>query len=133
MELDAARDFVRDNPRAILATYMRSGEVQMSPVLVYVDDEGRVGFSTTIHRAKTKNLQRDPRASLCVINEGFFGAWVRVDGEAEVVTLPEAMDALVDYYRTLRGEHDDWDDYRRAMVEDERCMVRITLTEAVAP
>ena len=75
---------------------------------------------------KTKNLRRDPRVSVSVVSRGFYGDWIQVDGRVEIISLPEAMDHLVDYYRTLRGEHDDWDDYRAAMVREQRVIVRIT-------
>jgi hypothetical protein len=63
---------------------------------------------------------------LCVVSRGFYGDWIQVDGRAGVISMPDAMEPLVEYYRSLRGEHDDWDDYRAAMVRDERCIVRIT-------
>jgi PPOX class probable F420-dependent enzyme len=79
---------------------------------------------------KTKNLKRDPRASLCVISDGFFGEWVQVDGTATVVSLPDALDGLVDYYRRIAGEHPDWDDYRNAMQREQRVLVRVGLERA---
>ena len=79
---------------------------------------------------KTRNLRRDPRASLCVLSDGFFGDWVQVDGEAEVISLPEAMELLVDYYRRVAGEHSDWEGYRAAMTRDRRVVLRITLARA---
>ncbi len=79
---------------------------------------------------KVKNLRRDPCASLCVINDGFFGEWCQVEGPAEIVSLPEAMDLLVDYYRRLSGEHPDWDDYRAAMERERRVIVRVTIERA---
>src|SRR5579871_2601885 len=130
MDLDHAREFMRANHRAVLATARSDGQPQLSPVTVGVDDAGRVLISTRETAMKTKNLARDPRASLCVMNDGFFGDWVQAEGAAEVVHLPEAMDLLVDYYRRVSGEHPDWDDYRQAMVRDRRVIVAITLTRA---
>jgi PPOX class probable F420-dependent enzyme len=95
-----------------------------------VDAEGRVLISTREPAIKTRNLRRDPRASLCVFTDGFFGEWVQVDGEAEIISLPEAMDLLVDYYRRAAGEHENWDEYRAAMTRDRRVIVRITITRA---
>jgi PPOX class probable F420-dependent enzyme len=99
-------------------------------VTAAVDDEGRVLISTRETAVKTRNLRRDPRASLCVLNDGFFGDWIQAEGTAEVVPLPEAMELLVSYYRSVVGEHPDWDDYRAAMERDRRVIVRISLTRA---
>jgi PPOX class probable F420-dependent enzyme len=99
-------------------------------VLCAVDDKGRVLISTREAAVKTRNLRRDPRASLCVINDGFFGEWVQVEGEAEIIHLPDAMELLVDYYRRIAGEHPDWDDYRTAMERERRVILRISLTRA---
>jgi PPOX class probable F420-dependent enzyme len=130
MELAAAREFLRVHHRAVLATSRADGRPQLSPVTATVDDEGRVLISTREAAIKTRNLRRDPRASLCVLNDGFFGDWVQAEGTAEIVPLPDAMDILVSYYRSLAGEHPDWDDYRAAMERDRRVIVRITMTRA---
>ena len=125
-----AADFLRAHHRAVLATSRADGRPQLSPVLCVADDEGRVLISTRETALKTRNLRRDPRASLCVFTDSFFGEWVQAEGEAEVISLPDAMDLLVDYYRRVAGEHSDWADYRAAMVRDQRVIVRITLTRA---
>ena len=121
---------MRVNHRAVLSTFRSDGLPQLSPVTVGVDDDGRVLVSTRETAIKTKNLARDPRASLCVFTDGFFGDWVQAEGKAEIIHLPEAMELLVDYYRRVSGEHPDWDDYRQAMVRDQRVIVAITLTRA---
>ena len=128
MELDRARDFLRENHRAVMVTYHRSGRPQLSPVVVGVDDAGRALVSTRETAVKVQNLARDPRVSLCVMNDGFFGELMQIDGEATIVHLPEAMELLVDYYRMLSGEHPDWADYRAAMERDRRVLVQVTLT-----
>jgi PPOX class probable F420-dependent enzyme len=130
MDLDRATEFLRANHRAVLATFRRDGRPQLSPVTCAVDDEGRVLVSTREPAMKTRNLRRDPRVSLCVMNDGFFGGWVGVEGDAEIITLPDAMDQLVDYYRRISGEHPDWDDYRAAMARDQRVILRISITRA---
>ncbi|HEV2372055.1 MAG TPA: PPOX class F420-dependent oxidoreductase [Streptosporangiaceae bacterium] len=130
MDLARAREFIRAHHRAVLATFRADGRPQLSPVLCAVDDDGRVLVSTREPALKTKNLRRDPRASLCVFTNGFFGDWVQVEGEAEVISLPGAMDVLVDYYRRVAGEHPDWDDYRAAMTRDRRVVLRVHLTRA---
>jgi PPOX class probable F420-dependent enzyme len=132
MSPDDAREFVASNHRAVLITHRSSGGLQTSPVLVGVDDEGKVVISTREAAYKTRNLRRDPTAVLCVLSDGFFGRWMQIEGTAEIVSLPEAMDGLVDYYRRISGEHPDWDDYRRAMQDQHRVLVRISI-DAVGP
>jgi PPOX class probable F420-dependent enzyme len=130
MDVDAARDFLRHNHRAVLATRRADGRPQLSPVAATVDDAGQVIISTREGAMKTHNLRRDPRASLCVFNDAFFGAWAQVDGTATVLSLPEAMEPLVDYYRRVGGEHPDWDEYRAAMRRERRVLVRIMIESA---
>ena len=129
---DDAREFVASNHRAVLVTRRSGGGVQTSPVLVGVDEEGMLVISTREGAYKTRNLRRDPTAVLCVFSDRFFGSWRQIDGTAQVVSLPEAMDGLVDYYRRISGEHPDWDDYRRAMQDQHPVLVRISI-DAVGP
>ncbi len=130
MDIDQARDFVRRHHRAVMTTYFPDGRAQLSPVTVGVDDAGRFVVSTRETATKVRNLARDPRVVLCVFTDAFFGDWVLIEGEAQVVHLPEAMDPLVDYYRGISGEHPDWADYRAAMERDRRVVLRITITRA---
>jgi PPOX class probable F420-dependent enzyme len=125
MEISEALDFVRANHHAVLATMRRDGRPQLTPVTVGVDRDGMVLISTRETAMKTKNLERDPWCSLCVLNDGFYGPFVQIEGRAEVVRLPEAMDGLVEYYRGISGEHPDWEDYRAAMERDRRVLVRV--------
>ena len=125
MDVDEGREFLREHHRAVLATFRADGRPQLSPVTVGVDEEGWAVISSRETAYKVRNLRRDPRASLCVINDGFFGPWAQVEGTATVVSLPEAMEPLVGYYRRISGEHPDWDDYRRAMVRDQRLVLRL--------
>lgn len=122
-------EFVQQNHRAVLVTHRASGGLQMSPIVCAGDGEGHVIISVTQQRAKTKNVRHDPRVSLCVLTNQFFGPWVQIDGEAQVVDLPEAMEGLKTLYRQVQGEHPDWEEFERAMVTDERCLLRITLTD----
>ena len=119
--------FLRANRRAVLLTRRASGAPQMSPVTYGVDDEGRVVVSTYPDRAKAVNLRRDPAASLCVLGEDFDDAWVQVDGTAEVLDLPESVEPLVEYFRVIAGEHSDWDEYRQAMRDQGKSLIRITI------
>jgi PPOX class probable F420-dependent enzyme len=130
MDLEQAREFLRANHRAVLATARADGRPQLSPVTCGVDEAGLVIISTRETAIKTRNLRRNPAASLCVFTDGFFGQWVQVDGTAEIISLPAAMDLLVDYYRRISGEHPDWADYREAMIRERRCVARITITRA---
>jgi PPOX class probable F420-dependent enzyme len=130
VEIERAAEFVRGHHRAILATTRSDGRPQLSPVSVAVDDVGRILISTRETAVKTKNLARDPRASLCVISDGFFGEWIQADGAAEIIHLPDALELLVDYYRRISGEHPDWADYRAAMHRDRRVIVRLTIERA---
>jgi PPOX class probable F420-dependent enzyme len=130
VDIGKAVGFVKNNPRAILATRRKDGSPQMSPIVVAVDDDGRLLISSRETAYKSKNVRRDRRVSLCHINEGFFGEWVQTDGTAEMISLPDAMDLLVDYYRRLSGEHPDWDDYRAAMERDKRLIIRVTIERA---
>lgn len=130
MDIAKAQQFLRENECAVLATRRRHGHIQMSPVTVGLDDEGRAIISSRETAYKVRNLRRHPQASLCVFVDEFTGPWVQVNGTAEIVSLPEAMDLLVDYYRQLAGEHPDWDDYRRAMERDRRVLIRITIESA---
>ncbi len=131
MDLDEARALLRRQHHAVFATMRRDGTPQMSPVTATVDAEGYVIVSSTEPTAKVHNLRRDPRAWLCVFPDTFYGGrWIQVEGTAHIVSLPEAMEPLVDYYRRIAGEHPDWDDYRAAMEREQRVLIRINLTRA---
>jgi PPOX class probable F420-dependent enzyme len=126
LDVPTALSFLREHSHAVLATTRADGRPQMSPIVASVDADGQIAISSRETAIKVKNLRRDPFASLCVVNEGFYGEWVQLEGPATVTSLPEAMDHLVAYYRSLSGEHPDWDDYRAAMVRDQRVIIRIT-------
>ncbi len=130
MDIAQAQQFLSENECAVLATRRRDGRIQMSPVTVGVDAEGRAIVSSRETAYKVKNLRRDPWTSLCIFVDEFTGPWIQIEGTAEVVALPEAMELLVDYYRRVSGEHADWDDYRRAMERDRRVLVRVTIERA---
>jgi PPOX class probable F420-dependent enzyme len=130
MDIDEALDYVRTHHNAVLATLKKDGTPQLSPVTAGVDAEGRVVISTREPAFKVRHIRRDPRVWLCVFPDAFYGRWAQVDGTAEIVELPEAMDGLISYYRDISGEHSDWDDYRAAMERDQRVLIRITVTKA---
>ncbi len=128
----ASRDellaFIRPRHHLLLATTRSDGRPQLSPVSGGLDDQGRVVISTYPGRAKARNAERDPRVSVCFLSDDFGGAWVQVDGEAEVLHMPEAVEGLVDYFRCISGEHPDWDEYRDAMRLQDKSLIRITIT-----
>src|ERR1700716_3033166 len=130
MDIDLARDFVRRHHRAVLTTYHPDGRAQLSTVTVGVDEAGHVIISTRETALKTRNLPRDPPVVLCALTDAFFGEWILIEGRADIVHLPEAMQPLVDYYRGISGEHPDWDDYRAAMLREQRVLLRVTVTRA---
>ena len=130
MDVAEAREFVRSNHHAVLATRRADGRPQLSPVLVSVGADGRLRVSTRETAVKIRNIRRDPHVSLCVMNDTFFGSWAQVDGTAEIVPLPAAMDLLVEYYRDISGEHPDWDEYRAAMETERRVMVLVDVERA---
>jgi PPOX class probable F420-dependent enzyme len=125
VEVAELLEFVRPRHHMILITRRRSGGPQASPVTAGVDADGRIVISTYPERAKASNLRRDPAASVLVLSDDFGGAWVQVDGTAEVLDLPQALEPLVEYYRSISGEHPDWDEYRQAMRDQGKSLVRI--------
>ncbi|MEU3493048.1 PPOX class F420-dependent oxidoreductase [Kitasatospora cineracea] len=126
VELAALLDFVRPRHRALLLTRRADGSPQASPLTCGVDDDGRIVVSTYPERAKTRNARRDPAVSVVVLSDEWNGPWVQIDGEAEVLDLPEALEPLVEYYRNISGEHPDWDEYREAMRRQGKSLIRIT-------
>lgn len=127
VSFDQLREFLRERHRAVLVTRRSDGAPQISPVSAGVDPQGRVVVATYPQRAKVVNALRDERVSLCFLSEDWNDAWVQVDGVAEVVQGPEALDAFVDYYRSISGEHPDWADYRAAMVRQGKVLLRVTV------
>ena len=119
-------EFIRPRHRMVLTTFRSDGSLQSSPVTGGVDDSGRIVIASYPQRAKSANVRRTPRASITVLSDEFNDAYVQVDGEAEVVELPDAVEPLVDYYRAISGEHPDWAQYRTAMVDQGKCLIRVT-------
>ncbi|MEW2376084.1 PPOX class F420-dependent oxidoreductase [Micromonospora sp. DT178] len=125
-------EFLRPRHRVVLITTRADGRPQSSPVSAGVDGDGRLVISTYPERAKVANVRRDPRVSACVLSDDWNGPWVQVDGTAEVLDLPEALEPLVDYFRCISGEHPDWDEYRAAMLRQGKSLIRVTI-EAWGP
>jgi PPOX class probable F420-dependent enzyme len=125
----ALDQFIRPRHHAILGTSRKDGSIQMSPVTIGVDLDGSVLLSSYPERAKVRNLRHRPQASLCVLSDSFGDAWVQLTGPASVIDLPDALDGLVDYYRSISGEHPDWDEYRQAMVTQGKVLVRVDVQQ----
>ncbi|HEY5980239.1 MAG TPA: PPOX class F420-dependent oxidoreductase [Microlunatus sp.] len=128
VELAELLEFVRPRHHFLLGTTRRDGRPQLSPVSGGVDPDGRLVVSSYPGRAKAVNAERDRRVSVCVLSDDWNGPWVQVDGDAEVLHMPEAEDALVEYFRCIGGEHSDWDEYRAAMRLQNKSLIRITPT-----
>ena len=126
VELAELLDFVRPRHRLVLATARRDGRPQMSPVSGGVDGHGRIVISSYPSRAKIRNAEQEPRVSVLVLSDDWNGPWVQVDGDAEVLHMPEATDGLVEYYRSISGEHPDWEEYGAAMRIQDKSLIRIT-------
>jgi PPOX class probable F420-dependent enzyme len=128
VDLTQLLEFVRPRHHMVLTTFRSDGALQSSPVTGGVDGEGRIVISSYPRRAKSTNIRRTPRASITVLSDEFNGAYVQVDGDAEVIDPPAAVEPLVDYFRCISGEHRDWDEYRLAMVDQGKCLIRVTPT-----
>ena len=120
-------EFLRPRHHAILMTTRKDGRPQASPNTCGVDTEGRIVISTYPERAKAYNVRRNPKVSVLMLSDDFGGAWVQVDGTAEVLDLPEALEPLVEYFRVISGEHPNWDEYRQAMRDQGKSLIRVTI------
>jgi PPOX class probable F420-dependent enzyme len=128
VDLDGLLDFVRPRHQMVVITQRSDGRPQASPVTGGVDEGGRLVISTYPERAKTVNARRNPQVSVLVLSDDFGGAWVQVDGECEVIDAPDSVEPLVEYFRCISGEHPDWDEYRQAMLDQGKSILRITPT-----
>jgi len=120
-------EFIRPRHNGILVTIRQDGRPQLSPVTMGVDAEGRIVVSTYPERAKARNAARREQASMCVLSDDFGGEWVQVDGRIELIAQPAAVEGLVEYYRSISGEHPDWDEYRQAMVSQGKVLLRLAI------
>ncbi len=126
VDLPELLTFLRPRHRALLGTHRRDGRLALSPVSCGVDDRGRIVVATYPQRAKTVNARRDARATVVVLSDDWDGPWVQVEGTIEVLDLPDALEAFVDYYRSISGEHPDWAEYRAAMTRQGKVLLRVT-------
>ncbi len=128
VDLDEVLDFARPRHHLVLVTQRQDGRPQVSPVTGGVDQEGRIVISTYPERAKATNARRNPEVSVLVLGDEFDSEWVQIDGTCEVIDMPDAVEPLVDYFRCIAGEHSDWDEYRQAMRDQGKSLLRITPT-----
>lgn len=127
VDRDTLAEFLRPRHRAVLMTTRADGRPQLSPVTCGVDTAGRIVISTYPSREKARNARRDARVSVCVLSDDWNGPYVQVDGTAEVLDMPAALDGLVEYFRVISGEHPDWDEYREAMARQNKALIRVTI------
>lgn len=127
VDLTELVEFLRTRHKAIVVTRREDGGTQTSPVTLGIDADGRLLVSTYPERAKVANIRRDPRVAMCVLSDEFDDAWVHVEGTAEVLDLPDALDPLCEYFRSISGEHSDWDEYKEAMATQGKCLIRLTV------
>lgn len=133
VEIDRAKEFLRKHHWGILATRRKNGNLQMSPVTVGLDSQGRAIISSRETAFKVNNLRRDPHAALCAITSSFHGeGWVQIDGSAEIISLPNALDTLIYLQRQAYGEHKSWPEFHERMVREKRVIIQITI-ESVGP
>jgi PPOX class probable F420-dependent enzyme len=120
-------EFVRSRHRCLLATTRGDGRPQLSPVTFGVDGADRIVISTYPQRAKAGNVRANPEVSVCVQSDDWSGEYVQVDGRADVLDMPDALEGLVEYFRVISGEHPDWDEYRDAMRRQDKSLLRVTI------
>jgi PPOX class probable F420-dependent enzyme len=130
MDRDQALDFIRQNHQGVFATTRGDGTPQLTPVTAGVDDQGRVEISSRETAYKVRNLRALPYGTYCGFTDRFFGDWVQVEGPVEIVSMPDALEPLVEYYRRISGEHPDWDEYRQVMADDHRVLIRLGVERA---
>ena len=133
VNIDHAKEFLRKHHWGILATRRKNGNLQMSPVTVGLDAEGRAIISSRETAYQVNNLRRDPRAALCAVTSSFHGGgWVQINGSAEIISLPDALDGLVYLQRQAYGEHKSWPEFHERMAREKRVIIRIDI-DAVGP
>ena len=127
MEIEVKK-FLETSHRGVLVAQKRDGRPQITLVTPGIDEQGRVIVTSRGTTYKVKNLRRDPRVSLLIMGEQFSGSkYVQIEGTAEVIPLPEAMDLLIDWHRRVRGEHPNWDEYRQKMRDENRVLIRVPI------
>lgn len=121
-------EFATGKHSFVLTTTRRDGRPQMSLVTGTITPEGELLISSYPQRAKTHNIKNNPNVSVLIMGGAFNAAWIQVDGTAQAIDMPDAGDGLVEYFRGISGEHSDWDEYRQAMQDQGKSIIRIDPT-----
>jgi PPOX class probable F420-dependent enzyme len=128
MELDRAKEFLKNNHHGVLATRRKNGAIQMSPVTCGLDAAGCAVISSRETAYKVNNLRRDPRAALCAFSKSFHGGgWAQINGSAKIISLPQALDSLVYLQRQAYGEHKSWPEFHERMAREKRVIIQINI------
>ena len=131
MDIAKAQDFLRNHHNGVLMTWRKDGSPQMSPITVGLSEDGKAIISSRETAYKVNNLRRDPRAAVCVFTDSFHGGgWTQINGKAEILPLPQALDTLVYLQRQTKGEHRDWPQFHERMTREKRVIIRITIESA---
>jgi PPOX class probable F420-dependent enzyme len=130
MDISTAKEFLARHHWGVLTTRRKDGSLQMSPVTAGIDPDGRAIISSRETAYKVNNLRRDPRAAVCVFTTEFHGeGWVQINGNAEILSLPQAMDTLVYLERQAKGENRDWPSFHERMAREKRVIIRIRIDD----
>ena len=133
MDIADAQEFLRHNHHGVLVARKRDGSLQMTLVSPVIGDDGKVTITARESTYKVKNIRRNPQVSLLVFGEKFNGSnYIQVDGKAEVIAHPQAMDIVLDWHRQIRGEPASWDEIRNKTLAEGRIAIRLTI-EKVGP
>ena len=133
MEIADAQKFLKDNHRACIAVRQKDGWPQMTFVTPGIDEQGRVIITSRGTTYKIKHIERDPRVSMLIFGEQYSGSkFVQIHGSAEIIHQPAAMDGLIHWYKQVRGEHQNWDEYKKRMQNEKRVIIRVNI-EKVGP
>lgn len=133
MEIADAQEFLKQNHRGVLVARKKDGSLQMALVSPTIDADGKVIITSRDSTYKVKNIRRNPQISLLVFGEQFNGSkYIQIEGKAEIIEHPRAMDIVLDWHRQIRGEPADWEEVRKKTLAEGRIAMRVTI-EKVGP
>ena len=133
MEISYAKGFLKNNHHGCLVTRKKDGSLQMTLVSPVLGADGNVIITARDTTYKVKNIKRNPQVSLLVYGDTFHGSnYIQIDGKAEVIPHPAAMDIVLDWHRKIRGEPASWDEIRQKTLAEGRIVIRVNI-EKVGP